>query len=378
MKEYPVMARQSVTALNNWANVSLEFCGRLLEDLLSIRDYFNRGAELGPVVGLTAGAGDNHRQGRSVCILTFGSGLKLVYKPRPLSVDIHFQELLAWANRHGADPGFLDVKVLDRGSYGWIEFVEATPCRSKDEISRFYSRQGGYLALLYVLRATDFHFENLIACGEHPVLIDLESLFHRSALESKSGDATSAGAQAMDDSVLSTGLLPFKLFTGANQQDGIDMSGLGGAAGQLTPGPVSSWEDAGTDTMRFARKRMEMPACNNRPSLNGIEVNTFDYTREIVSGFTSMYRLLERDRDDLVSANGPLERFAGDEVRCVLRPTWSYARLLLESFHPNLLRNALNRDCLFDQLWRQVESRQVLKRAIEFEREDLQNGDIPM
>ncbi len=33
------------------------------------------------------------------------------------------------------------------------------------------------LALFYALEATDFHHENLIAEGEHPVPIDLETLF---------------------------------------------------------------------------------------------------------------------------------------------------------------------------------------------------------
>ena len=46
----------------------------------------------------------------------------------------------------------------------------AQACTAPEEIQRFYERQGGYLALLYVLQATDFHFENLIAAGEHPVL----------------------------------------------------------------------------------------------------------------------------------------------------------------------------------------------------------------
>ena len=40
---------------------------------------------------------------------------------------------------------------------------------------RFYRRQGALLALLYALEATDFHAENLIASGEFPVLIDLET-----------------------------------------------------------------------------------------------------------------------------------------------------------------------------------------------------------
>ena len=37
------------------------------------------------------------------------------------------------------------------------------------------SKAGPDLAMLNVMEATDFHYENLIAAGEHPVLIDLES-----------------------------------------------------------------------------------------------------------------------------------------------------------------------------------------------------------
>ena len=34
------------------------------------------------------------------------------------------------------------------------------------------------LGLLYLLRTTDIHYENIIAFSANPVLIDLEALFH--------------------------------------------------------------------------------------------------------------------------------------------------------------------------------------------------------
>src|SRR6266849_4245137 len=95
-----------------------------------------------------------------------------------MAVDRHFQDLLDWANAQGVSPPFRTLRILDEGDYGWVEFVSAVTCVSAEELKRFYRRQGGYLALLYLVHATDFHFENLIAAGEHPVLIDLESLFH--------------------------------------------------------------------------------------------------------------------------------------------------------------------------------------------------------
>src|SRR5205807_16520 len=71
-------------------------------------------------------------------------------------------------------------------------------------------------------------------------------------------------------------------------------------------------------------------------------------------------------------------RFSHDEVRCVLRPSQAYALFLAESFHPNLLRDALDRDRFFDRLWVGIELQPHLSRIIAGERTDLLAGDIPL
>jgi type 2 lantibiotic biosynthesis protein LanM len=312
-----------------------------------------------------------------VLIVKFSSGFQVVYKPKSLAVDGHFQELLTWLNDRGNHPLFRVLKILDRGSYGWVEFVTAQSCSSIAEIQRFYERQGGYLALLYALEATDFHFENLIAAEEHPVLVDLEALFHPHVGGIELQEADELANRTLNYSVLGVGLLPERMWSNA-ESEGIDISGLGMVAGQLTPFKVSQWEGVGTDEMRLTRKRVPMSGSQNRPTLVATEVNTLDYIDAIVAGFTAMYQLLLQYRDDLLSIDGPLARFAEDEVRVIVRATWTYATLLHESFHPDVLRNALDRDRLFDRLWAQVEHRPYLAKLIPAEREDLQKGDIPM
>src|SRR5262249_4714211 len=103
-----------------------------------------------------------------------------------------------------------------------------------------------------------------------------------------------------------------------------------------------------------------------------------DYTEAIARGFTSVYRLLLGLREELLADEGPLARFARDEVRVVLRPTRTYALLLSESFHPDLLRDALERDRLFDRLWVAVEPRPHRARVVAAERDALHHGDIPL
>jgi lantibiotic modifying enzyme len=66
----------------------------------------------------------------------------------------------------------------------------------QEEIKRYYQRAGQLLCLLYVLGANDCHNENLIACGEHPVLVDLETLMHHPFREI-AGQERKEGAEAL-------------------------------------------------------------------------------------------------------------------------------------------------------------------------------------
>ncbi len=378
LQEYPVLTRQLIGSLEFWARNYLELITRLSKDFEQIKQTFNGGEAPGRLVHLSGGVGDAHCEGRSVLILTFDSGFKLVYKPHSLSVDAHFAQLLEWLNERGPHPAFRTLKVLDRGDYGWAEFVEAKGCETEDEIRRFYRRQGGLLSLLYSLEATDFHLENLIASGEHPVLVDLESLFHPRVTRSPTHfRGLSAAANAMSYSVLRIGMLPQRIWSVGNEGGGVDLSGLGGAPGQLTPFPVLTFDNAATDEMRVIRKRLAMPGSQNRPTLTTQEIDLQDYTHEVIDGFTSVYKLLLEQREQLLADDGPLARFAADPVRAVLRATKTYAELLTESHHPDLQRDALGRDRLFDRLWSVVQYSPQLARVVPSEIADLQRGDIP-
>src|ERR1043165_10134146 len=91
-----------------------------------------------------------------------------------------------------------------------------------------------------------------------------------------------------------------------------------------------------------------------------------------------MYRLLLREREDLLARGGPLARFAGDEVRVIVRDTYTYSLLLGESLHPDLLRDALDLERFFDRLWVGIEKPPYRARVIASERADLLNGDVPI
>lgn len=378
IEEYPVLARSIVTTTDYWVESARELLRYLAEDFDALEDAFAAGGELGTLIALSGNAGDVHRRGRSVAIAEFSSGIRLVYKPRPLDVDRHFAELVAWINARGQTPELRAVQVLTRGDHGWAEFASAAPCNSRDEVERFYQRFGAWLAVLHVLNATDFHYENVIASGEFPMLIDLEALFHPLPEAPNAGnEPEQLGWQALQRSVLRTGVLPFRAYDN-EQSSGLDMSAMGGGGGQRTPNRFPVLVAPGTDEMRLERDFVNLPPSQNRPTLGGQSVDPAAFAGALLSGFAATYRLLLAHREALLAPRGPVRAFANDPIRVVLRPTRQYALILSESNHPDVMRDALDQDRLFDRLWVAIPTRPELERVIASEHADLVSGDIPM
>lgn len=373
---YPVLARHLVEHLARWEEVALEMLRRLIADWEEIRRCLGPETDPGLLVEAQGGQGDPHRGGRSVFLLRFASGFRLVYKPKSLAVDAAFQSLLQWINDQGFEPEFRLLRLLDRGPYGWLEFVEPAPCVAPEQVRRFYQRQGAYLALLYLIEGTDFHHENLIAAGEYPVLVDLETLFHpevnrRELLPFSEGPNAPPG-----DSVLRIGLLPQRVWGNA-ERVGVDLSGLGAAPG--TNATVQYWGAvaASTDEMHFGPKEADLPATSNRPTLQGEEVSFLEHAEDILDGFRQLYGLLREHREELLSSRGPLTAFADAEVRVIFRQTKGYFGLLVESFHPYTLASALDRARFLDRLWAAVEEQPFIVPLVILEHQDLEKGDIP-
>ena len=369
--EYSVLFRSLHGITMDWVDFSLELLQRLVQDWGPIRTRLSGGADPGRLVSVE-GAGDAHRRGRTVAILRFSNGFTLVYKPRSQSIDAHFGELLAWMNRAGFETPFYVPTVIDRGDYGWSEFVAHRPCADRAGVERFYRRLGGYLAVFYALRARDMHFENLIAFGEFPVPVDLETLFHSPATVERDDPAIAA----FQTSVMPVMLLPHA--SGADES--VDMSGFGARSGQLFPfGRTTSWEKAGTDEMSLASEaaapRIVARSC---PALDGQEVDPREFVEPFVQGFRQAYELIAARRDEFTAPGGWLERFGDDEVRFVARSTAAYAELLRFCRHPDRLRNAIDRDQLLDLLWLDVPRQEYLARLIVAEAEDLRRGDVPV
>jgi type 2 lantibiotic biosynthesis protein LanM len=409
LAEYPILARRVTTEQQHFVGHVIEVLTRLTTDWDAITATFPGAQQTMQLIAMTGDLSDGHRGGRSVWKLTFAyaavhaatsSGhFHLIYKPKAVAVDRHFQQLLGVCNtaaQHGAltlsrlryaqltpeagyqFPTFYQLHILAGAghAYGWVEYVESQACQSQSEVIRFYRRQGGFLALAYLLHATDLHYENIIAHGEHPVLVDLETLFHQPfRVHTRGTEATARAEELLEVSVLRTGLLPRRAW-GDAEHPGVNIGGLGSSAPQVVAQPVAGWADTGTDHMRAAPRHITMSPGANLPRLAGTVVAAAPYTEEIVAGFEAMLRFVCAHRAAWLSDTSPLSAFVQDEVRHVMRATTVYAKFLNIITHPDYLRSAPERDGVL-ALLRQVDPH-VPVYVVLAEEDDLCNGDVPL
>lgn len=382
LAEYSVLARRLVGLVEDWVEVTIELLERLTADWPVIRKRFELGEGVQRLEEAQSNAGDRHRGGRSVHLLRFSSGAGLVYKPRRMSADRHFQDFVGWMDGHLVSIDLQRARLMDRGRYGWMELLEHGSVDSRDGLARFYRRQGVYLALLYALHATDMHNENIMAAGEHPHVVDVEALLHPRVRRSQHHVLHDEPArEALDNSVYDIGLLPRRVWvSGAAGRGGLDLSALGGKGGQSSPDRLPMMVDIGTDQMRIVRDHLTMPETDNLPAMEdeGAAHSPGEFVGEVVAGFEEAYDVLLARRGELLGARGPLEAFREDELRQIVRPTRSYALRIMESTHPDHLRDAVDYDQFLDGLWVGPELDELMPDVFACEREDLLNSDVPL
>ncbi|MER6197971.1 type 2 lanthipeptide synthetase LanM family protein [Streptomyces sp. NPDC001586] len=371
----PVLARILGRAALDAADAVAEALERLADDHARLTAGLLKasGGDPALLVGVEPGAGDGHRGGRSVMLLRFADGTRLVYKPRPLSAHHHFNDLVAWFNGLPDSVDLRTLRLLDRGDYGWVEFVAAEPCASAAEVETFYRRQGALLALLHLIDGTDLHHENLIAAGAHPVLVDVETLFHPAPAGTDTDDPA---ARALHDSVYRVGLLP-QLLVG--DHSALDVSAVGGGREAVSPVVRADWADAGTDRMRLVRRAGRFGESANRPRLaDGGPIEPAAHIEALCAGFRAGYTAIGTAREELLHETALLKAFAEDEVRVVVRPTWVYSTLLDESTHPDLLKDADERQRVLETLRTDVLGTVREPDLVDEEIAQLWAGDVPV
>jgi len=327
---YPLLARLMSDYIINWSGAISTFLIRLEEDLPEISEIFLAGNEVGKICTIIPGLSDHHNKGQTVIFIAFSSGLRLIYKPRSLSPEEAYFKMLSWLNINGGPHKFKILKILGREGYGWMEFADCLPCKNEEEVKNYYRNGGVLLCLLYLLGVSDCHFENIIASGKYPVLIDVETIMMPEIKFSK---------DRKENSVLRTGLLPHPYMV--EQNKAIDVSGFAGPFGKDISFEKEVWTNLKTDNITPEKKREQLKAGFNIPLFEGKKMFPFDYKDYIIEGFKDFYLYLMINKERLLAPESPLIFFKGQKVRFFLRHSAFYLSLLEKILVPSLFKDGL-------------------------------------
>jgi type 2 lantibiotic biosynthesis protein LanM len=323
--EKPVLLRLIASMTRQWLVTSRDFVVRIDADVSAIRhDILHTEAD-SPVVRVVAGLSDQHRSGQQVLRVEFEDGQKVMYKPKDLRVDVAWHGMVERLNTE-SPIALRPLRALARAGYGWTEFIDHTGCVDAQGLRRYFRRAGAWLALFYCFAASDIHHENLIAAGDHPVPIDLETVL-QAGIEAGGNHRTDATAldaarQILANSVLAIGLLPAYRRTPDD-----NVHAVGGLAAAWTARTKLAWIDINSDTMRPVVASETGTPPSNLPQYGGRYARPDHYREDLIAGFEQYARfLLSYTRG--VGEGGLFDGFTGLPVRKVIRPTQFYSMLL--------------------------------------------------
>jgi type 2 lantibiotic biosynthesis protein LanM len=326
----PSLFKQKIGFTSNYINTIHD---HFSIDRKKIAVLFNESEDVGEIINIKIDLGDVHQGGKTTAIVYFKNDLKLVYKARSSGMDIAFNNLI---NNINHNCNCIDLKTicsLDKESYSWTEFIENKSCDSIEEIFDYYRRCGVLTALIYLLKGTDMHFENIIAAGSYPFLIDLECLFNTNCI---------------DFNVLHIGLLPVLTYSD-NSSVPIDLSGFGASGVQESSTYVWKWKDIGSDDLNLIKDKGKFEAKSNQPNIKGVPVSPEKFVEEFSIEFKKVcdyFISIQSTFDDEVHL---FSEFKDKQIRVIPRPTQVYKDILENSYIPEALISKEKRDAVIEQ-----------------------------
>lgn len=369
-KEYATLTRYLITRTDYFIQNIQELLLRLDRDWNKINSMLHMGNET--LVEISCGLGDTHQRGKTVAKLTFENGKEIVYKPKPLEIATAYNKFVQWISEKSDFLSLPTYKIVDCGNYGWEERIVPQSCYSEDEVKRYYFRFGSLAGLMYLLNGADMHYENVIARGEFPYVIDFETIFHQYPKLDFPDSSEILLKYKQSESVIGTGLLPQSLFQNSDGQ-GLDFSALNGKE-QALPFKVLGLDQMNTDNMEYSLKEAKSQGASNLPFLNGEPVKAEEYLADIVKGLRAILQFFLDNKESILDKDGPLSSFTNVKIRIIARATQQYAHFLQESTHPDYMRDSIYLEKLFERMWFYP---YLDKRIVKHEISDLLQRDVP-
>jgi type 2 lantibiotic biosynthesis protein LanM len=375
--KYPALARLIGTLVLSWIQTTQTFFERLENDRALLFSAFAVPLEI-DLTSVTVGLSDRHAGGFQAILAKFGS-TKVLYKPKDMSLEALLPTINQWLEAENFPTLFRFPRSIDRGEYGWAEWISQQPCDSIEEVRHYYKKAGALLCLAQVLNAKDLLFENVIACASEPVLIDLEAFLQPEVRTfDQIGKAFSGDHPAYQwrGSVIDVAFLPFWQFSSSHPT--CDLSGLGCRNDDLPPISMNGWDQLNSDGMRPVLYSSRAYRARNEVLWNGNVQKASDFSREIELGFAELHNFILKNRESFLAF---VQTFAQSKSRLVFRSTQLYGRLLKQSLSPTNLESGIRRSIVFEQLYRPPLKggylSNQLQQVLDFEAGVLLNLDVP-
>jgi lantibiotic modifying enzyme len=303
-QKFPVLANLWCLTISQWRGHAVEVLDRVRKDGPALSRFFFSNPSNGAITNLRLGLSDAHNDGRSVALVEFRGGRRAIYKPRSGKSELAWFSLLALMNRNGFQPKLRTARVLLRKDYYWMEYVEPASCATQAAARRFYERMGALIAAAYLLKAVDCHRENVIAAGEHPVLVDIDALWHVSPLTQ---------TQSPVDVLYRTGFFPTSRRKSLQSRSSVlGKTATGRHLARITGKPLS----AGS------------------------------YANEIIAGFSRAWDCMLGAPDHRAAFLRIVRRIGAQERRWIYIATQTYGTILRTSLQPFALHSSAAREAL--------------------------------
>ncbi len=321
-RNYPEMLRLLLLRISQILAEIQRICKMLKEKNSSIQ-----------INDIKMGLSDSHTRGETAAKILLDNERWVIYKSRSLQKDRIYQNIYGWFCGK-LKLSSREREILSNRECGIDAYIEQKPCVREEEIKRYFYRLGIQLFICYLSGTSDLHRENIIADGEYPELIDLETM-----------------PGAGKDSVMETGMLPVSCW--GNTPIGL---------------PVIS--NPKTSNIKLDYRQREVSAQDNILLCNGRWM-----AEEICIGFEDAYRTALGEREAINMLFEPLYR---EKSRYLFRHTQQYSMYLETSFSPYFMKDTINRILLLHVLKKKKTEDKQYRRVFAYEIEAMMDMEIPV
>lgn len=294
--EYPCLGRGLIESVG----LQINFIGELITYLVNDKPCN------GIITGFKFSAGDTHNYGRSVVVVEYDCGTKIVYKPQNGEVINAYGRLIDFLRESNIICHMKYPKVIaSYPDHCYVEFIEHKPITDKiNGADNYYYRIGQLTCLFYSLGTEDMHYENIIAHGEYPVAVDLETLLTAKVKSFINVQGDKKKKSEINEMVTRSIMLT-----------------VGGSYGGAALHPNNNYKN--------------IPYYEDNSA-----IDFMSSCKNIIKGFNDAYTKIKSNKDVIIHK---LSLFRNCRFRSIIRATQTYSDMLRHIYYTEYLKNGLLR-----------------------------------